>query len=50
MLTIADKGGGGQQIFQQRELRVLKMWVEKTTDSNLIIYVSLVNTQLRGYS
>ena len=33
------RGGGGQKNFNKRSLRVLKMWVERTIDLNLTIYV-----------
>ena len=39
MLTIADKGGGGQKNFKKRRLWVLRMWIKRTIDSNLTVYV-----------
>ena len=39
-------GGGDQKIFQQRELRVLKMWVERTIDLDLTIYYKIMKTKI----
>ena len=39
MLTIADKGGGVRKMFKKRRLWVLRMWIKRTIDSNLTVYV-----------
>ena len=39
MLTIADKVGGVRKMFKKRRLWVLRMWIKRTIDANLTVYV-----------
>ena len=38
-LTIADEGGGVRKMLTNMRLWVLRMWIERTIDSNLTVYV-----------
>ena len=33
------KGGGVRKLFKKRRLWVLRMWIKRTIDSNLTVYV-----------
>ena len=39
MITIADKEGWRQKNVQKRRLWVLRMWIKRTIDSNLTVYM-----------